>query len=184
MALIQLAFVLSTRDSKGFTHRYKYWLTGDNADGGFNADIATKAQALEAAILGLTNAVGTARASLTGGDMTAALAYGGTGVFQQNWIAARMMFTDANGVAHVFSVGAPKSAIFDTDGTTVLNDGTQALVVAYVNAVKNAVGTVFVSTPDGAAYTSFVGGKLKLGKQPRRFNEKIKSSHLIQGEGE
>jgi len=29
-----------------------------------------------------------------------------------------------------------------------------------------------------------VGGILRLGKQPRRFNEFIKSASLVQGEGE
>jgi len=184
VALIQQRFRMSTRDAKGWTKVYSYFITADNGDAGFATDTETVADALEAAILGLTNAAEATRPQQTTGQTVLDLAYGANSEYPQNWNQARMMFVTAKGARSVFGIGAPKIAIFDTDGTTVLNDGTQALVVAYVNAVKTASGTAFVSTESGLAYTHFVGGILKIGRQPRRFNEMIKSSHLVQGEGE
>lgn len=184
VALVTSQFTAATRDAKGWGKTYRYWLTADVADANYAADLTQAAAVLEAAILGLTNAALSRRASLALGQSEQDLTYGTAAAYIGNWMQARMMFTTAKGTKSVFGIGAPKVAIFDTDLITVLNDGTQALVVAYVDAVKNATGTAFVSTEDGQAYTHFVGGILKVGKQPKRFNEFIKSSHLVQGEGE
>jgi len=184
VALIQQRFTMSTRDAKGWVKRYNYFITADNADAGFAVDTETVADALETAILGLTNAAEATRPQQTTGQTVLDLAYGTNAEVRQNWNQARMMFVTAKGSKSIFGIGAPKIAIFDTDGITILNDGTQALVVAYVNAVKTASGTAFVSTESGLAYTHFVGGILKIGRQPRRFNEMVKSSNLVQGEGE
>jgi hypothetical protein len=175
---------MSTRDAKGWPKRYSYFITADNADAGFSADVETVSQALEAAILSLTNAAESVRPTTSGGQSVLDLAYGANSEYPQNWNQARMMFLTAKGTKAIFGIGAPKIAIFDTDGTTVLNDGTQAAVVAYVAAVKTASGTAFVSTQGGLAFAHFAGGILKIGRQPRRFNELIKSSHLVVGEGE
>jgi hypothetical protein len=83
-----------------------------------------------------------------------------------------------------YKIPAPKIALFDTDGVTILNDGTQALVVAFVDAVKTASGTVFVSTGQGLPIAHFAGGTLRIGHQQKRHNQFIKSSHLVAGEGE
>lgn len=184
MALVQVKVSASFRDAKGWTKRYTYYITADNADGGYYTDVAAISQALQAAIAGLTNASLAAAFPTSGGQGVRDLAYGANSEYPANWMEARMMFTTAKGSRSVFGIGAPKIALFDTDGVTILNDGTQALVVAYVNAVKNASGTAFVSTADGQAFAHFVGGILKIGRQPRRFNEMVKSSHLVQGEGE
>jgi hypothetical protein len=184
MAIVQVNFGLATRDAKGWSKAYRYFITADNGDANFYTDVAGCAQALQAAIVGLTNASLQRAAAISGGQDEKDLSYGSNSQYAANWMQARMMFTTAKGTRSIYGIGAPKIALFDTDGITILNDGTQALVVAYVNSVKNAVGTAFVSTEDGLAYTHFVGGILKIGKQPRRFNELVKSSHLIQGEGE
>lgn len=184
MALATSQYTASTRDAKGWIKNYRYWITADSADANYEADLAQAAAILRAAILGLTNAAEARRASLATGQSVVDLAYGTAAAYIGNWMQARMMFTTASGARSVYSIGAPKVAIFDTDLITVLNDGTQALVVAYVDAVKNATGTAFVSTEDGKAFTHFVGGILKVGRQPKRFNEFVKSSHLVQGEGE
>jgi hypothetical protein len=184
MAIVQQKISATWRDAKGWTKRYTYYITADNADAGFYTDVAAVVQALQAAITGLTNAAPAVKFPAGGAQGVQDLAYGTNAEYPANWMEARMMFTTTKGARSVFGIGAPKIALFDTDGVTILNDGTQAAVVSYVNAVKNASGTAFVSTADGQAYTHFVGGILKLGKQPRRFNELVKSSHLVQGEGE
>lgn len=184
VALVTSQYTASTRDAKGWIKVYRYWITADVADANYEADLSNCAATLRAAILGVTNAAEARRASLATGQSVVDLAYGTAAQYIANWQQARMLFTTAKGSRSVFGVGAPKAALFDTDGITILNDGTQALVVAYVDAVKNATGTAFVSTEDGQAYTHFVGGILKVGRQPKRFNEMVKSSHLVQGEGE
>lgn len=184
MALSTSKFSIVTRDAKGWTKTYRYFITADAADVNYYTDRSTQAQALRTAILGLTNAGLQADTPLDATNTEQTLTYGTNAEYPANWMQARMMFSTDKGQRSVFGVGAPKIAIFDTDGITVLNDGTQALVVAYVDAVKNATGTAFTSTEDGQPYTHFVGGILKIGSQPRRFNEMIKSSHLVAGEGE
>lgn len=175
---------MSLRDAKGWTWKPRYYITGDNGDDTYETDIITVAQALEAALIGLSNCAVQVRSALSGADQTVALAYGTNAEYRAAWMQARFMFETANAERSVFGVGAPKLAIFETDGVTVKNDGTQAAVVAYVNAVKNASNTVFVSAAGGDPYVTFVGGILKIGRQPRRFSETIKSAVLVQGEGE
>jgi len=184
VALVQQLFTQTNRDAKGWIKTYRYWITANNADAGYFTDSESVAQALETALNNLTSAAPATRSPMTSGAHNQTLAYGANAQYPANWMQARMMFTTDKGTRSVFGIGAPKIALFDSDGITILNDGTQAAVVAYVAAVKTAVGTAFVSTEDGQAYTHFVGGVLKIGKQPRRFNEFIKSSHLTQGEGE
>jgi len=184
MALVTQRISWSTRDAKGWKNVHRYWVTADAADANFFADMDTVVGTLESATNALSNAAEQTRPPYIGASQQLPLAYGTAAEYVANWMQARMMFTTDAGVRSIFGIGAPKVAIFDTDRITVLNDGTQALVVAYVAAVKTGSGTAFVSTQDGQPYTKFVGGILKIGKQPRRFGEPIKSSHLVQGEGE
>lgn len=182
--IVTVPYNASFRDAKGWMKNYRYWITGDNSSGTYGADVIALAEALTAAITGCTNAAIQRDSPLTGAQSVKDLAYGTAAAYIANWTQARMMFTTVKGTRSVYGIGAPKVALFDTDLITVLNDGTQAAVVAYVNAVKGSSNTCFVSTEDGQAYTHFVGGIYKVGRQPKRFNELIKSSHLVQGEGE
>jgi len=182
--LVVSKFNISTRDAKGWIKNYRYFITADNTDTNYFTDRSTTASALRDAILGLSNAGLQSDTSLDSAQTVKTLVYGTNAQYPANWMEARMMFTTDKGARSVFGIGAPKVAVFDTDGITVLNDGTQALVVAYVAAVKTGTGTAFVSTEDGQAFTHFVGGILKIGSQPKRFNEMVKSSHLVAGEGE
>jgi len=184
MANVTQRISWSYRDAKGWKKIYKYWVTGDAADAGFFTDMDTVVGTLESAISGLTNAAEQTRPPFIGASQQRPLSYGTAAEYVANWMEARMMFATDAGTRAVYGIGAPKVAIFDTDRITVLNDGTQALVVAYVNAVKTGSGTAFVSTQDGQPFTKFVGGILKIGVQPKRFSEPIKSSHLVAGEGE
>jgi len=134
------------------------------------------------AVGGLTNA---AFAGATGYPVTPpTLTYGDNAEYPAEWMKAWMQWSTDVGTITRFKIPAPEIDLFDTDGVTILNDGTQAQVVAYVAAIKAVVNGVYFSTASGLAYTHFEGGLLKLGSQPRRFNERIKSSHLVQGEGE
>lgn len=183
MTLITMPLSLSYRDAKGWIGRMKFWITEDDGAAGFPGDVITQADTLRAAVLGLTNGAEQNPDGLLFSPRQT-LAYGTNAEYPAEWMKAVFTFTTDQGTISRFKVPAPKIAIFDTDGITVLNDGTQAAVVAFVNAVKNPSGGAFTSTLDGQAYTHFVGGILRLGKQPRRFNEFIKSAHLVAGEGE
>lgn len=181
MATRTQAISASYRDAKGFVGVTRAYLTYDPA---VPADAITVADTWVAAISGLTNAAFQSSGGFAADQGVQALAYGANSEYPAEWMRAHMMFLDSKGARHLYRIPAPKIAIFDTDGVTVLNDGTQALVVAYVAAVKTAVSAAFISSRSGLALASFVGGLLKFGKQPRRFNEMIKSSHLVAGEGE
>jgi len=184
MAIVVVPYSASYRDAKGWPKNYRYWISGDNASGTYSADVEALADALTAALTGLTNAALQRDSPLTQAQSVKDLAYGTAAAYIGNWMQARMMFTTAKGTRSVYGIGAPKVALFDTDLITILNDGTQAAVVAYVAAVKGSSTTALGSTEDAQAYTHFVGGILKVGRQPKRFNELVKSSHLVQGEGE
>ena len=171
------------RDAKGFVGRTRFFVSGD-ASLNSPTDFSSAADTLVTAIQGLTNA------TLQSADGLAffgiiTLSDGTNAESPAQWMKAVMQFSNGDGQIGRFKIPAPKIAIMDTDGVTVLNDGTQALVVAYVNAMKNAdpSGT-YISNAGGLPWTHFEGGLVRFGRQPRRFNERIKSSHLVQGEGE
>lgn len=185
MAQRILPFNLGYRDAKGWVGRMRFFIS--DADGSAAiASFEACADTLTAAVSGLTNAALQSTSGLGGkSENELGLAYGANSEYPAEWMKAVMTFTTDDATISRFKVPAPKIAIFDTDGITVLNDGTQALVVAFVSAVKTAdAGGAFVSTKTGLPYTHFVGGILRLGKQPKRFNDFIKSSHLVAGEGE
>lgn len=184
MALVVNPVEFSWRDAKGWVGRTRYHITADGADAGFFTDLSTKVNALQAAIAGLTNCAyaGTTLNLFIGNEPT--LTYGDNAEYPAEWMKAWMTFSTDLGTISRFRIPAPEIDLFETDGITIKNDGSQAQVVAYVDAVKNLVGTAYVSTASGLAYTHFEGGQLKLGKQPRRFNGRIKSATLVAGEGE
>lgn len=183
MALQVLPVTMSWRDAKGWIGKTRFHITAQDSDATVENDIITLALAVKSAIGGLTNA------AFQGSSLPIILSqptltYGDNLEYPSEWMKAVMMFTTDLGTRHLFKIPAPEIDLFDTDGVTVLNDGTQAQVVAYVAAMKGAVNNSYVSNATGLAFTHFVGGLLRFGKQPKRFNEFIKSSHLVQGEGE
>ena len=183
MALRTVPCNFGFRDAKGFVGRTRFWITGD---AGTNTpdDFVSAADTLETALQGLTNAALQSTSGISFNNIIT-LTYGTNAEYPAEWMKAVFQFSNGSGQITRFKVPAPKIAIFDTDGVTVLNDGTQALVVAFVSAVKDADASgTFVSNAAGLPYTHFEGGLLRFGHQPRRFNERIKSSHLVQGEGE
>lgn len=169
------------RDAKGWIGRVNYNVAGDSSVSTNEADMTTVITTFVTALLGLSNCVNQQK---TFPYTHPTLAYGANSEYPAEWMKAVMTFTTDAGNITRFKVPAPKIAIFDTDGITVKNDGSVAAVVAFVNAVKNPVNSAFVSTVNGLPYTHFVGGILRLGKQPRRFNEFVKSAGLVAGEGE
>jgi len=183
MALIVEPVHLSYRDAKGWIGRLTFYVSGDTGSNTLD-DFNSCAATLKTAVDGLTNAI----IQSTGGLPSPAiytLQYGTNAEYPAEWMKCVMTFSTAQNEIHRFKIPAPKIAIMESDGITVINDGTSSPVVAFVNAVKNAdpSGT-FVSTKSGEAYTHFEGGIVRLGRQPRRFNERVKSSHLVAGEGE
>jgi hypothetical protein len=180
MAALTVPFGLTLRDARGFTGKVRFYITGDD---GTPDDILNVADIIADAVEGLSNG---RLVSTTGLDLTnvSPLVYGLTAQYLPAWLKAAMTFADANGGTHTFEIPSPLVGIFDTDLTTVLNDGTIASVVTFKTAITTASGTAFCSTRGGIAYALFVGGNLLARKQPKRFTRKIKSSHLVQGEGE
>lgn len=105
--------------------------------------------ALRNAINAISNAIGTS-ASLSISETQAGVA--GDGSYEDNEDKALMRFLDEAGETHTFRVPAPKEAIFEADKETV--NPANGLVAAYTAAViANCV------TPQGLAFTSFVGGR-------------------------
>ena len=184
MALIIMPVAYSWRDAKGWIGVTRFHISCPDDDVTFQADVSGLAVALKNAVGGLTNAAfqSSNQVAFVGNNPT--LTYGDNLEYPAEWMKAVFTFSTDDGNISRFKIPAPEIDLFDTDGVTILNDGSQAQVVAFVNAVKNPVGEAYVSTRSGVAYTHFEGGLLRLGKQPRRFNERIKSSHLIAGEGE
>lgn len=183
MALRTLKYTISYRDAKGFIGRMKFFVTGDataNAPG----DFTSAADTLTTAVSALTNGALQSTDSI-GFFGTITLTYGTNAQYPAEWMKAVMQFSNGSGQIARWKVPAPKIAIMEADGVTVINDGSNAAVVAFVNAVKNAdpSGT-FISSESGLPWTHFEGGLVKFGKQPKRFNERVKSSHLVAGEGE
>ena len=182
MALQVQPFTANWRDAKGWVGHTKIHIASDDTSDTRLDDIVTQMTNYINAVGGLTNA---AFAGATGYPVTPpTLTYGDNAEYPAEWMKAWMQWSTDVGTITRFKIPAPEIDLFDTDGVTILNDGTQAQVVAYVAAIKAVVNGVYFSTASGLAYTHFEGGLLKLGSQPRRFNERIKSSHLVQGEGE
>lgn len=183
MALQVLRYQTSWRDAKGWIGKVTHHIVSDDTSATQEADVLTVALNLKAAIGGLTNAAFAGDSGFV--YLTRpTLAYGDNLEYPAEWMKAVFTFTADNGSISRFKIPAPEIDLFDTDGVTILNDGTQAQVVAYVAAVKTAVNLAQPCNSNGFPLTHFVGGLLRLGKQPRRFNEFIKSSHLVAGEGE
>jgi hypothetical protein len=183
MALVVGRYTSTWRDAKGWTTRVTHYVSEDNGNAGFPGDMEAVAVALRAAIVNLTNAAFQGDTGFVT-TLPVTLTYGTNAEYPAEWMKAQFTFSTDLGSFHRFKIPAPKIAIMETDGITVINDGTNAAVVAYVNAVKNASGGAFCSTKTGLPFTHFIGGIVRLGKQPRRFNELIKSAKLVQGEGE
>jgi len=183
MANVTMRQNYTWRDAKGFTFTTRYHVTGDDSDLTFAADLQTVLDALGVSLVALTNC---AIQSQVGPQVGAAhgLAYGTNAEYPSVSQVAVMTFTTDSPTIARYKIPAPKIALFDTDGVTILNDGTQAAVDAYVAAVKTAVNTVFISTASGLPYTHFVGGQWRGETLRKRHNQFIKSSHLVAGEGE
>lgn len=184
MALQIVPISFSWRDAKGWVGRTRFHITGDDSAPTFVADMATVITNLQAAVGGLTNA------AFQGSNgfylfTSPSLVYGDNLQYPAEWMKAVFQFsTSINTVISRFKIPAPEIDLFEADGVTIKNDGTQAQVVAFVNAVKDTSTSAHVSTASGDAYTHFEGGLLRLGRQPRRFNERVKSATLVAGEGE
>jgi hypothetical protein len=183
MAAHVLRYISSWRDAKGFVARVAVHVHGEDADATFLADVSTVANNLRTAIAGLSNAAFAGDTGLSTAN-TPTLTYGTNAEYPTEWQKAVMQFSNDSAQIGRFKIPAPKIAIMDTDGVTVLNDGSVAVVVAYVNAMKNATNNAFICNAAGLPWTHFEGGLVRFGRQPKRINERIKSSHLVQGEGE
>jgi len=182
MALQVQSFTASWRDAKGWIGKTRIHIASDDTSDTRLDDIATQMTNYINAVGGLTNA---AFAGASGYPVTPpTLTYGDNAAYPAEWMKAWMQWSTDVGTITRFKIPAPELDLFDADGVTILNDGTQAQVVAYVAAIKLVVNGVYFSTASGLAFTHFEGGLLKFGEQPRRFNERVKSSHLVAGEGE
>lgn len=184
VVLSTLSYRMSFRDAKGWTFNNRIYITSDSGADGYLADASSVANAVRVATIAMTNCAFIGDSGLSGYPVVSPQTYGTNAEYPAAWDKAVMMFVDANGAVHRYRIGAPKLALFDTDGSTILNDGTQATVVAWIAAMKTAIGVAYVSSRAQAALTNFTGGVRRVGSQPRRFNEFIRSSHLVQGEGE
>lgn len=183
MALQVLKISLGYRDAKGWIGKTRFFVTAQDTDATVSADVAALVNGVKNAIGGLTNGAFQGETPFVLVSPPT-LTYGDNLEYPAEWMKAWMQFSTDLGTIHRFKIPAPEIDIFDTDGVTVLNDGTQAQVVAYVTAMKAGINGSYVSGPTGLALTHFEGGILKIGKQPKRFNERVKSSHLVAGEGE
>lgn len=173
----------SFRDAKGWIGKVRFHISGTVGTNTLD-DYNSCASTLQTALTALTNAALQSTNNLPAvGEI--GLTYGTNAQYPAEWMKAVFTFSTANGDISRFKVPAPKIGIMETDGITVINDGSNALVVAFVDAVKNADASgTYVSTSSGEAYAHFEGGIVRLGKQPRRFNGRVKSAKLVAGEGE
>jgi hypothetical protein len=189
-------FRLTYRDAKGWLFQFRAYITQDFDLATANADIEVVAQTVRNAIRDLANDVGLTNAkfqsaSLYMGELLRPITYGDNAEFPSAPAdKAVYTFADSSGSFHRYRIGAPTVAQFESDGLTVNNQsggGANAQVVAFVAAMKTGAGVAhgaFVSSRGGLALTNFIGGIRRVGKQPRRFNETIKSALLVAGEGE
>jgi len=183
MAALTEKFSTTWRDARGWTARNTFYVTGDtvlNVPNDWQAAAFTLIAALEA----LTNCALQSTSFNTGFGLIT-LTYGTNAEYPSAWMKALMQFSNGSTSIGRFLIPAPKIALFESDGTTIINDGTSAPVVAFVNAMKNAdpSGT-FVSDAAGLPWTHFEGGRFVGRKEPRRINMRVKSSHLVAGEEE
>lgn len=183
MTLFTMPVTFSYRDAKGWIGRMRFWISEDDGAANYPGDVIALADDLRSAVLGLTNGAEQNPDGILFGPRQT-LAYGTNAEYPAEWMKAVMTFSTDQGSISRFKVPCPKIAIFDTDGITVKNDGSVAVVVTFVNLMKGLTGGAYVSTLSGEPYTHFEGGILRLGKQPRRFNGRVKSAGLVAGEGE
>jgi len=171
------------RDAKGFTVRNVFFISGDAA-GNTPSDFTACFDTLITALTALTNCALQATDGL-GFFGLITLTYGTNAEYPASFMKAVMQFSNGTDQITRWRIPAPKIALMEADGVTVINDGTSAPVVAFVNAVKNADASgTYVSNAAGLPYTHFEGGIVKFGRQQRRINERVKSAHLVAGEGE
>jgi hypothetical protein len=183
MALFTQRYNVAWRDARGWVGRNTFFVTGTvgvNTADDYNA----AADTLINAIIPMTNAALQSVAGPAGyGIIT--LTYGTAAQYIASWMKCVMTFSTGSEQMLRLKIPAPKTSYLLSDQVTVINDGTNALVTAFVDAVKNAdTSGTYVSTAGGLPYTHFEGGLVRLGKEPRRINGRIKSSHLVAGEEE
>lgn len=182
MALHTVPYHINFRDAKGYIGRMRFFITEDDAAVGFPADMVNLADTAAGVIQALTNAAFQSDSGLSSISVQG-LVYGTNAEYRGEWMKAVYTFSTANGDIARFKVPAPKASQFDTDGITVKNDGSVAIVVAFVNLIKNtAAGPAFFSNRDGEGFAHFEGGIVRLGKEPKRINGRIKSAGLVAGE--
>lgn len=172
--------MLSLRDAKGFIGKVGYHVAGDSSVSTNDADMITVAETFAAAVEALTNC---ANQTGTWPFTFGGLAFGANAEYPAEFMKAVYTFSNDHGQLARFKIPAPKLSQTDTDGVTVKNDGTVTIVVDFVNAVKNAVNSAFISNAAGLPYTHFEGGIVKFGKEQKRVNGRVKSSGLVAGEG-
>jgi len=183
MALQVVKYDTSWRDVKGWIGKVRNHIVVDDTGLTPLDDVAAVCLALKNAIGGLTNA------AFAGGsgfrlNTVPTLTYGDNATYNAEWMKAQMQFSCDNGNISRFKIPAPELDLFESDGVTIKNDGTQAQVVAYVSAMKTAIGSAQPCNSNGFPFTHFEGGILIFGRQPKRFNERVKSATLVAGEGE
>ena len=183
MALFAQKYTIGWRDARGWTTRTTFYVTGDsvlNSAGDFNAAADTFLAAIEP----MTNCALQAFNGPTGQGIIT-LTYGTAAQYIAEWMKCTMTFSNGSEQLWRLKIPAPKTSYLLSDQVTVINDGTNALVTALVNAVKNADSSgTYISNVNTLPYTHFEGGLVRIGKEPRRINGRIKSSHLVQGEEE
>lgn len=181
MALFTQKYNVGWRDARGWISRNTFFVTGTvgvNTADDYNAAGDT----LINAIIPMTNA---ALQSVGGpaGYGIITLTYGTAANYIAGWMKCRMQFSNGSGGILRLAIPAPKQSYLLADLVTVDNSGGNALVTAFVNAVKNADSSgTYVSDAAGLPYTHFEGGLVRIGKEPRRINIRIKSSTLVAGE--
>jgi len=181
MALQIIKFSTGWRDIRGWTARVSTFILADDTSPTIIADVDSAATALVSAIAGISNAVLSYQDPVlyvTQPD----LAYGASGTYQTAWQKVVMVFRTADGTTSRYKIPAPKLSIFEQDGVTVENDGTNAAVVAFVNAIKNPHGTAQFCGKNGLVFDHFLGGTYAAVRKPRRMSITLKSADLEQGE--
>jgi len=121
------AAAFTFRDSQGRTSTVRMWLKADNADPTvFN----TALNNVYAALTPCTNAAPQQVTLFPPQDVS----YGVNAVYASIMDKAILMFQDNAGARHMFHVPAPKAAMFDVDGVTVVNTGITATLTAAITA--------------------------------------------------
>lgn len=149
------------RDAKGHTATTKIHI---NQGGGTAANALTRADLVQTAITGITNAAAQSANGIFG--FTGTVQYGTAANYQSVQQKARMVFEDVDGVFHRYEIPAPKDSIFLTDGVTV----DPAAVSSYISAMTGNTSGAGVSGKNGVLLSSFVGGEFAAVPRPRRVN--------------